>query len=172
MRVLVAAAGAGLLHAGFTVYWAAGGRWLLRTVGAWAVRLADGRAGTAAAVLAVVALVKIAGAVLPVLVESGRVGGRRRWRTLQWAGAVVLIAYGLVNTVVAWAVITGLVTAAGGYDHPAELGHAALWDPLFLLWGLLLAAGLVLTRDVPTGPSNTSPPEALPRDVSPEAERH
>jgi hypothetical protein len=29
----------------------------------------------------------------------------------------------------------------------AQLGHAALWDPLFLIWGALLAAGLRLTRD-------------------------
>jgi len=149
LRLLFAAAAVGLLHAGFTVYWASGGRWLLRTVGTWAVRLADDRPGAAGAVLGVVAVVKVAGAVVPVLVEAGHIGGRRRWRALERAGAAVLIGYGLLNVTVAWAVLSGVIAAAGGYDRSAELGHAALWDPLFLLWGLLLAAGLVMTRNAP-----------------------
>lgn len=146
VRVLVAAAAVGLVHAGFTVYWAAGGRWLLPTVGAWTVRLADERPVTTTVVLGLVALAKISGSVVPVLVEVGRIGWRHFWRVLEWAGAVVLIGYGLVNVVVAWAVLAGLITAEGGYDRAAELGHAALWDPLFLLWGLLLAVGLRRTR--------------------------
>ena len=146
VRLLVAAAAVGLVHAGFTIYWAVGGRWLLRTVGSWAVELVDDRPGVAGAVLGVVAVVKISGSLVPVLVEAGRVGGRRRWRALEWTGAVVLLGYGLLNVVVAWAVLGGLVTSADGYDRSAELGHAALWDPLFLLWGLLLAAGLATTR--------------------------
>lgn len=149
VRLLSTAAAAGLLHAAFTLYWASGGRWLLSTVGAWAVRLADSRPVVAAALLGIVAVVKIAGSVVPVLVEAGRIRGRRRWRALEWAGAAVLIAYGLFNVTVAWGVLSGLITATGGYDHAAELGHAALWDPLFLLWGLLLVGGLVMTRDFP-----------------------
>ena len=114
-------------------------------------RLLGGRTGgrpawAAGAVLGVVAPVKIAGSLVPVLVETGHVGGRRRWRALEWAGAVVLVGYGLLNVLVAWAVLGGLLTSAAGYDRSAELGHAALWDPLFLLWGLLLAAGLATTR--------------------------
>lgn len=146
MRLLVGAAAIGLVHASFTVCWAAGGRWLLATVGAWAERLADVRPAAAGAVLSVVAVMKIAGSVVPVLVEAGRIGGRRLWRVMEWIGASVLIVYGLLNVVVGWAVLTGLITTAGGYDRAAELGHAALWDPLFLLWGLLLMAGLVVTR--------------------------
>lgn len=146
VRLLVAAAAVGLVHAGFTIYWAVGGPRLLRTVGSWAVELVDDRPGVAGAVLGVVAVVKISGSLVPVLVEAGRVGGRRRWRALEWIGAAVLVGYGLLNVVVAWAVLGGLVTSADGYDRSAELGHAALWDPLFLLWGLLLAAGLAKTR--------------------------
>lgn len=44
------------------------------------------------------------------------------------------------------AVLAGRITTTGGYERTAELGHAALWDPLFFAWGLCLAAGLVLTR--------------------------
>lgn len=146
VRLLSAAAAVGLVHAGFTLSWAVGGQWLLPTVGAWAVGLAKDRPGTAGVVLSVVALVKIAGSLVPVLVETGRVGGRRRWRALEWVGAIVLVGYGLANVLVAWAVLGGLLSSADGYDRAAELGHAALWDPLFALWGLLLAAGLLTTR--------------------------
>lgn len=146
VRLLVAAAAVGLLHAGFTLYWAPGGRWLLRTVGAWAVCLADSRPGAAAAVLGVVAVIKIAGSVLPVLVQTRHLSGRRGWRAMEWVGAGGLIGYGLLNVIVAWAVLSGHLAGAGGYDRSAELGHGALWDPLFLLWGLLLAAGLWTTR--------------------------
>ncbi|WP_375496684.1 DUF3995 domain-containing protein [uncultured Jatrophihabitans sp.] len=144
--LLVGAAAAGLVHAAFTIYWAAGGRWLLRTVGAWAVPLADQNPVACAAVLGAVAVLKIAGALIPVAVETRRVPGRRGWRRLAWTGAVVLIGYGLLNVVVGWAVLGGVLSTNGGYDRSAELGHAALWDPLFLLWGLLLAGGLRLTR--------------------------
>ncbi len=34
----------------------------------------------------------------------------------------------------------------GGYDRRAMIGHVFLWDPLFLVWGLLVA-GLYVTRD-------------------------
>ena len=68
----------GLTHAGFSAYWALGGRWLLGTVGEWAVRMALG----------------------------------------------------------------------GGYDRAAMIGHVALWDPLFALWGLALLSSLWLSRRV------------------------
>lgn len=71
----------------------------------------------------------------------------RRWiRTVSWPGAIVLVAYGGANTIVAAAVLGGIVRPAGGYDPAAMVGHALLWDPLFLLWGLALASGLALTR--------------------------
>jgi Protein of unknown function (DUF3995) len=97
-------------------------------------------------VLGVVALMKIAAAPVPVIVQTRPVAGRRLWRRLAWAGAVGLVAYALVNVVVAWVVFGGLVTTTGGYDQSAELGHGALWDPLCLLWGLLMEGGLRLTR--------------------------
>jgi hypothetical protein len=145
IRLLVGAATVGLLHAAFTMSWAAGSRWLLRTVGEWAVELADRSPAAAAVGLGAVALVKVAGAVVPVLVETRSWRGRRWWRGLAWAGAVVLIGYGSVNVLVSWAVLSGWLVPVGGYDAAAQWGHAALWDPLFLLWGVLLAAGLTRT---------------------------
>lgn len=146
LPLLRVAAVIGIIHAGFSGYWAIGGRWLLPTVGQWAVTLVDRSPVTSGLVLSVVAAAKVAGAVVPLLVESGSVPGRRVWRIAESAGAILLMVYGLFNTVVAWAVLAGVITSAGGYNYPAELGHAALWDPLFFLWGAFLAAGLRLTR--------------------------
>lgn len=140
------AAGVGIVHGLFSLYWALGGRWLLDTVGAWAVDLAVDAPVAAGIVLALIAVVKFAGATVPLLVESDRMSGRRGWRVAEWVGAAVLVVYGLANTVVAWFVLAGVIVPDGGYDRAAMIGHAALWDPLFLCWGLFLGAGLALTR--------------------------
>ena len=51
---------------------------------------------------------------------------------------------GAVNVVAALAALTGVVAAGPTMDTAALMGHAFLWDPLFLLWGLLL--GMALRR--------------------------
>ncbi|MFC4555799.1 DUF3995 domain-containing protein [Georgenia faecalis] len=140
------ACAAGLVHAAFSLYWAVGGTWLLDTVGQWAVRLHAEAPLQAGLVLAAVALAKAAGAVVPVLVDRQRIGGRAFWRALSWVGAVALVAYGGVNTLVSNAVLAGVIRPDGGYDRPAMIGHAWLWDPLFLVWGAALLAHLWLTR--------------------------
>lgn len=130
----------------FSVYWALGGRWLLNTVGVWAVDLVNRAPLLSAVVLCAVAVAKFVGAGVPLLVEYERMPGRHFWRALEWIGAGVLVMYGAVNVVVGWSVLGGVINSADGYNRSAELGHAALWDPLFLLWGLFLAAGLLYTR--------------------------
>ncbi|MEH0109073.1 DUF3995 domain-containing protein [Tersicoccus sp. MR15.9] len=137
---------AGLVHAGVSAYWALGGRALLSTVGSWAVQLAADAPVAAGLGLGVVAVVKAAAAVVPAAVAHGRIGGQRGWRAISWAGAAALIVYGGANTAVSNAVLTGLIDPAGGYDRDAMIGHAWLWDPLFLLWGLALAAHLWTSR--------------------------
>lgn len=145
-RLLLGAALAGLLHAAFSLYWALGGGWLLDTVGAWAVELQEDDPVTAGAVLAVVALTKAAGAVLPLLATRGRVPLAGLWRGLAWPGSVLLVLYGGLVTVVSCLVLAGAIEPDGGYDRAAMVGHAFLWDPLFLVWGGLLLAGLLATR--------------------------
>lgn len=56
------------------------------------------------------------------------------------------MAYGGVNTIVALAVLTGLVRPDGGYDADAMKGHAYLWDPLFVIRGGALVLSLWLSR--------------------------
>lgn len=144
--LLSGAAAVALVHAGFSAYWAFGGRWLLPTVGAWAVDLVRRERLLSAAVLGLVAVAKLAAGAVPLLVESGRLPARRVGRRIEGVGAAVLVAYGALNVVTSWAVLGGVIRSAGGYDRAAELGHAVLWDPLFLAWGILLAAGLRATR--------------------------
>ena len=151
-RLLWAAAGVGLVHAAFSLYWALGGRWLLATVGPWAVHLADTAPLAGALALALVAAVKVAAAAVPLLNNGRRLPAPRLWWRLCALGAAVLVLYGGANTVAGLAELSGLLHPHGGYDHAAMLGHAALWDPLFLAWGLLLAWGLALRRGPASGP--------------------
>lgn len=63
----------------------------------------------------------------------------------------VLVAYGGSNTIVALAVLAGVVRREGGYDAGAMMGHAYLWDPLFFLWGGALVVSLRLSRQTSRG---------------------
>ncbi|HEU4511898.1 MAG TPA: DUF3995 domain-containing protein [Nocardioidaceae bacterium] len=144
--LLGAAACVGLVHAGFSLYWALGGRRLLPTVGEWAVVYAREAPLSAALLLLVVTAVKAVLALTPFLVVRKGQALPRSWRLLGWLSAVVLVGYGAANTVTAWLVLGGALRPEGGYDRPAMVGHAYLWDPLFLVWGLLLGAGLWVSR--------------------------
>lgn len=56
-------------------------------------------------------------------------------RGVCWVTADVLVVWGGLNTVIGNAVLFGLVHPSGGYDRPDLVGHARLWDPVFLVWG-------------------------------------
>lgn len=143
-----AACAAGLVHASFSAYWALGGQWLLDTVGREAVQVSSDSRLLTGLGLGLVALAKACGAVIPVAAAYGRIGWAGLWRGLSWAGAGLLILYGGVNAAVSNAVLAGWVVPADGYNFPAVAGHAWLWDPLFLLWGLFLGGYLLLSRNL------------------------
>ena len=129
------------------MYWACGGRWLLATVGQWAVDLATDAPLASGVVLALVAAAKFVGATIPIGVAYGRVSLPRLGRGTSWVGGLLLVAYGGVNTIAALAVLAGAIRPEDGYDADAMMGHAYLWDPLFLLWGGALALSLWLSRE-------------------------
>jgi len=161
-----AAFAVGLLYAAISVYWGAGGTWLLDTVGSG---LGKGHGGSALVVFAVWLAVglKVIAAVLPLLAVtadtsagSGRPRLTRAWliRALTWIEAVILTVYGLVWTAVGLLVQAGVIGTAATADHRALEWHAYLWDPWFLVWGLLVTAALLRSRRLITGTRSRTGP--------------
>jgi Protein of unknown function (DUF3995) len=151
LRFAQAAGVVGLAYAAVSVYWAAGGTWLLDTVGGGLGQ--QGRAGDLGVIVAVwaAAALKFTGAVVPLAAAGGTawqaaVAWRRQLRVLAWAEAVILTAYGLVLAGTGLLVQAGVIAPAAGADHRALAWHAYLWDPWFLLWGVLVTAALVRSR--------------------------
>ncbi len=114
----------GVIHAGFSLYWATGGsgcslRWLRSScLRPWAHRCSIDR------------------------------GGRRGvTRSACWLGAVLLVVWGGLNTVVDNLVLAGAIEPGPGYERPGMIGHLFMWDPLFLAWGAALTIGLLASRD-------------------------
>ena len=166
LRAAQAACAVGLLYATISLYWGAGGTWLLDTVGSG---LGKGHGGSALVVFAVWLAVglKVIAAVLPLLaVTADTSTGSRRprltWarliRVLTWIEAVVLTGYGLVLAAVGLLVQVGVVAASAGADHRALEWHAYLWDPWFLVWGLLVTAALLRSRRLITGTRSRTGP--------------
>ncbi len=136
----VAAAVFGGLHAASSIYWGLGGDALLDTVGATADQF-EGRRW----MLAVIGGGKAVAAIAPLaLFLRGDAG--RALRGAMWAGAAVLTFWGAANTVTSALLAAGVLPRPESYDRTATLGHALLWDPLFLAWGLALATGLWASR--------------------------
>ena len=138
----------GLLYAAVSVYWGAGGTWLLDTVGGSLARL--GRSASAAVLTAVwgAAVLKAIAAVLgPLAVRARGTSDRdRRVRELAWVTAAVLTIYGAVLTGVGLLVQAGVIGRSAHPDNRALEWHAYLWDPWFLIWGLLSVTALLRSR--------------------------
>ncbi|MER7072082.1 DUF3995 domain-containing protein [Terrabacter sp. NPDC000476] len=146
-RFLLAAAVVALAHALPSLYWAFGGTLGTDSLGSWAPAWRADSPVLVGAVLVGVFVAKALGGVVPVLATRGRLPRPRVWRALSWAGAAVLVLYGAANVVVGGLALLGVVEGPTDPAARAALaGHVLLWDPLFLVWGLLLAAGLARTR--------------------------
>ena len=145
----VAALVVGLGYAAISAYWAVGGKALLDTVEG--VFEQAGRSGgwVASAALWLVVGIKVVAAGLPIgTVTWPPPGGwRRLLRILAWMDAIVLTLYGLVLTTGDLLSITGLVGSAVGKNMTALTWHGFVWDPWFLIWGLLGMATLILAHE-------------------------
>lgn len=130
----------GLVHAAASLYWAAGGTRLLDTIGSSAVEAVRSSPIGAEATLAAIGLAKVVAAVLPWWAARRPLPRPGLWRPACLAGGMLLAAYGALNVAVASVVL--LTPGSDGEDRTALLGHALLWDPLFLAWGVLLVLGL------------------------------
>jgi hypothetical protein len=145
---------AGLAYVAISAYWALGGRWLLATVSS---SLATAHQSTTV-VMAVWAAVflKAVGAVLPLYVRLAVPPSKwhGRLRLLAWAEGAVLTLYGFAFTLAGLLVQAGVIHQGRTADHRALVWHAYLWDPWFLVWGLLVVIALGLTS---TGRTCTAP---------------
>lgn len=135
------ASACGGLFALVSLYWALGGKVGLDTVGALATTMARSGGATATVVLAAVVALKFLGAALALgLVQRwGRVLPRRWLLAVAGAASVLLILYGGIQVIAEALVEVGVIRPAGTVDWRALGWHLGLWDPLFLVWGLLLA---------------------------------
>jgi hypothetical protein len=135
----------GLAYAAISAYWALGGTWLLATVSSSLVT-AHQSATVVMAVWAAVVL-KGVGAVLPLYVHLPAPPSKwhGRLRLLAWAEAAVLTLYGFAFTLAGLLVQAGVIRRGRTADQWALVWHAYLWDPWFLVWGLLVVIALGLT---------------------------
>ncbi|MCD9153534.1 DUF3995 domain-containing protein [Aeromicrobium duanguangcaii] len=131
----------GGVHAVASLYWAAGGTVLLWTLGEDLTQSLRGHEW----LLLPVGAVKAFAAVGPWLLARHGWPWRRTTRGLCWLGAVLLVGWGSANTVVGMLVL-GAVIEPGEVDRAGMIGHAFVWDPLFLAWGVCLAVGLFASR--------------------------
>ncbi|WP_125107133.1 DUF3995 domain-containing protein [Gulosibacter massiliensis] len=136
------AALAGGLHVAITLYWALGGHALLWTMGTGFIAKFESMMW----ILWPVALVKAVGAFGPVWLSTHGWPWARLTRLTVWLASFVLIGWGGLNTIVGNMVLFGLIRPTDGFDRPVMIGHAWIWDPLFLLWGISLLTGLIRTR--------------------------
>lgn len=135
-----------LLHALSSFYWATGGDALLWTVGDWAVDMRRDNPSQTALLLAVIGAIKLCGGLVPLANAYGLLPFSRLWSYLSAVAAVVLVVYGGANILLGGASALGAFGSTSDSDRNALLGHVLLWDPLFLLWGLALSAGLITAR--------------------------
>ncbi|OLR93914.1 DUF3995 domain-containing protein [Actinokineospora bangkokensis] len=128
------------VFAAVSAYWALGGTVGIDTVGGAIADLVHS-GDSAASVLAWVAvLMKVAGMVyaLALIQRWGRVFPRWLMLTGGWGATVLLIVYGGAIVVVGALVVTGVIEAAPTTDMYAIRWHLFLWDPYFVIWGVLL----------------------------------
>ena len=134
----------GLAFAAVSAFWGLGGTFLLDTVGG--ALESRGREGDPL-LLTVVWLsipLKVVAAVVGVAVVR-RWAPPSRYRLVAlvaWLAAVVLTVYGAVLTGVGLLVQADVVSASADADTRALRWHTYLWDPWFLVWGLLLLIAL------------------------------
>jgi hypothetical protein len=93
-------------------------------------------------VITVIVLLKTAGALLALamVMPWGQRLSRRAVSVAGLAGSALLILYGVVEVAGEALAETGAIRPSAP-DWTALRWHLALWDPWFLVWGLLLAAG-------------------------------
>lgn len=131
------ASGWALLFAVASFYWAAGGSIGTDTVGDEVKRLPG-----IVALLWAVGIVKLIGALLALaLVRSwGRLVPRRLLLSAAWAAGGGMVLYGAANLTVRGLMAMGAISTPESMHSTAATWRLVLWDPWWLLGGILFAA--------------------------------
>jgi hypothetical protein len=144
MTVLLSPAWAGyaacawaLAFSGISFYWAAGGTSGGETIGPAITKLAHDPAFTA--ILWSTGALKLVGGVLALaLVQPwGRRLPRRLLLAAAWGGGILMILYGGGSWSQETLMVIGVIPIPSGLGHTAALWHVLLWDPWWLLGGIL-----------------------------------
>lgn len=123
-----------------SAYWAVGGLWAIDTVGGAIEDLARSGDARASWLAWGATVLKACGVVLLVVLAARRLTRipRRLLLVAGWGAAAVLTVYGALLTVVGAAAFAGVIEIPADADRYALGWHLAFWDPLFLVWGIVL----------------------------------
>ena len=150
-----AACALALLHAAVSFYWASGGTLGLSTVGGELEEMGRAASPLLSAVVWGVGIAKVLAGLLALalVMPWGLVFPRWAMLVAGWGGSTILTLYGGVLVAVEALVVGGIIVPSGPVDWTALQWHLFLWDPWFLLWGVLLgAATWYYTRRSHKGP--------------------
>lgn len=129
-----------LVFAAQSFYWAAGGTIGLNTLGPTIQALAQARDPVLVGLVWVTGGVKIIGALfaLALVQQWGRIFPRWMLLAGAWSAGVGMIGYGGLGLVLDGLRAMGAINNPGGWA--AVRGHLLLWDPWWLLGGILFSA--------------------------------
>ncbi len=136
-----AAAAVALAFAAVSFFWGLGGTAGLSTLGGTIEAMARDRDPLAVVAVWVTGVLKVLGGVLALALVRpfGARLPRRPLLVLAWAGGVLLTAYGVAQVSSVAAVLLGAVTPSEPLERSALWWRLLLWEPWFLVWGVLLA---------------------------------
>lgn len=131
-----------LIFAAASFYWAAGGTAGAETIGPALTSLALARDPEFVAALWITGALKVAAGLLALaLVQSwGRLIPRWLLLVAGWGASAGLVLYGAASFVQHALMLAGAVPLPAGLGETAARWHLLLWDPWWLLGGLLFAA--------------------------------
>ncbi|MBO0901930.1 DUF3995 domain-containing protein [Cellulomonas sp. zg-ZUI199] len=132
---------AAFAFAAVSLLWATGSTLGLDTLGGTVERLGRARDPALLSANAVALVLKVLGGVLALaLVQPwGRRLPRRPLLSLGWAGAAVLVVYGVLQVTSVALVAAHVVVPDEVLSARALRWRLLLWEPWFLVWGVLLA---------------------------------
>jgi uncharacterized protein DUF3995 len=136
-----AAAAWAFLFAATSFYWALGGRLGVETIGEAITGPALAGDTTILAIVWITGLLKVAAGVVALALV--RPWGRRipRWALLLagWGASALFLVYGAANLIQDTLIVAGAIPTPAGLGAVAAHWHLFLWDPWWLLGGVLFA---------------------------------